>query len=130
MSLIQKLASLSFKKLFLIDAIGALASAFMLGFVLVKFEPYFGMPKNILYFLAVIPIILFPYSLTCYYRLNNNWKPFLKGVAIVNLLYCCVTAFLICKFYSELTAIGICYFVLEILIIISLATVELKKASK
>lgn len=126
----MQLATLSFKKLFLIDAFGALVSGFMLSVVLVKFDILIGMPKKTLYFLAIIPFILRPYSLLCYFKLNKNWKPFLKGIAIINLLYCCFTAFLIYNFYSELTILGLCYFFLEILIIICLASVELKKSFK
>ena len=42
------------KKLFLIDSLGALISAVMLGLVLTRFEHIFGMPQNVLYFLSFI----------------------------------------------------------------------------
>jgi len=53
--------------LFLLDAIGALVSALLLGVVLVKYQEIFGIPIPTLYVLAIIPcffalIDLYSYS--------------------------------------------------------------------
>jgi hypothetical protein len=45
------------KKLFLIDGLGALLSAILLGVVLVQLEYLFGIPKSTLYFLASLPCL-------------------------------------------------------------------------
>ncbi len=117
------------KKLFLLDGFGALLSAFLLGVLLVKLESTIGMPPNILYKLAIIAGILSIYSFLNYWIDNRNWRPYLKGIAIANLVYCCITLGLVMDCYEKLTALGVFYFILEIVIIISLATIELKTSA-
>ncbi len=116
------------KYLFLIDGLGALLSAFMLGVPLVYFEEHFGMPRNILYGLAFIPCVFAVYSLFCYGRLPANWRPYLRGIAILNLLYCCLTATCMVLMYSKLTLLGLLYFGGEIIIVVALALIELRVA--
>jgi hypothetical protein len=41
----------------LIDSLGALLSALILGLVLTRWESVFGMPKRVLYFLAAIAAV-------------------------------------------------------------------------
>lgn len=118
------------KNLFLIDSSGALFSAFLLGVVLVSFESTFGMPRKILYFLAIIASILSIYSSLSYLLIKENRKPYLKVIAFANLLYCCVTIGLILYLFKELTVVGLMYFLTEVGVIIMLAIVELKAASK
>ena len=118
------------KRLFLIDSIGALLTAFLLGTVLTRFEVVFGMPKTILYYLSLIALLISIYSICCHFLLNGNWKPYLKGIIIANLTYCLMSIGLIVCFYQKLTFIGLFYFISEILIIIILVAVELKTLSK
>ncbi len=114
------------KQLFLLDGIGALVTAICLGFLLVKFESLFGMPKQVLYYLAAVACIFACYSLFCSFRLPQNWKPFLKIIAIANLIYCLTTAILVFQFQQELTMLGKLYFMGEIAIILFLVSIELK----
>lgn len=117
------------KQLFLIDGIGAIVSAFFLGVVLVAFERIVGLPKDILYVLAAIPCFFMVYSFSCYFLLKANRKPFLRGIAFANLLYCFVTIGLLNHHYDSLTFWGRGYFLLELLILAVLIRVELKSAS-
>ena len=94
------------KKLFLIDGLGALLSAFLLGVILVRWEPVFGMPAKVLYPLAAIAGVFAIYSLSCHFFLTQNRGRFLKGIAVANLLYCCLTLTLVVYFYSQLTVLG------------------------
>ncbi|MCB9038886.1 MAG: hypothetical protein H6557_19915 [Lewinellaceae bacterium] len=119
-------ATLSPRKLFLIDGLGALLSAFLLGVVLVQWEHIFGMPPRVLYPLAAIAGAFAVYSLSCHWFPTQNHGPFLKGIAIANLLYCCLTLGLVVYWYPQLTALGVIYFLVEIGIVCSLAIVELK----
>lgn len=116
-------------RLFLIDSVGALLSTILLGFILVRFENIFGMPANALYLLSFIACIFFIYSLLCYLIKIENWRPYLKIIAIANLLYCCLTLGLIIYLYQKLTIFGLLYFVLEIIIVIILSITELKAVS-
>jgi hypothetical protein len=115
--------------LFLIDSLGALLSAGMLGLVLPRFEPAFGMPAPVLYFLASLAGVFCIYSGLCYLGRMENWRFYMKIIAITNLLYCGLTLGLVIGLYQKLTALGILYFVLESIVITVLAVFELKTAA-
>jgi hypothetical protein len=117
------------QRLFLIDGLGALLSAFFLGIVLVRFETTFGMPQNILCFLAALACLFAVYSFCCYIFIKDNWRPYLRSIAIANLTYCCITFGLIVTCYESLTILGVGYFVVELLILGILVAVEFKMTS-
>ena len=118
------------KQLFLIDSLGAVLTAFMLGVVLVQFEAVFGMPCSVLYVLALVACGFAVYSFCCYLFVGKNWRPFLSIIAIANLIYCCVTLFLVLYLWQKLTVFGVGYFLGEIIVIVTLVVVELKAVRK
>ncbi len=121
---------LSKKRLFLIDAFGALVSIFFLGFVLVWLEDKIGMPKDVLYFLAAFPVFFALYSFACYFLLKKKYSLFLKGIAIMNLLYCFLTISLLLFHDHDLTLLGWTYFIIELLILSLLIRLEWKASQK
>jgi len=118
------------KQLFLIDAIGALVSAFFLGVVLVQFESSIGMPRNILYLLALLPCFFAAYSFLCHFLIHNNWRTFLMIIALANTSYCILTIGLLIVHYRNLTILGLLYFLLELLIVGILITAEIRASSE
>ena len=118
------------KSLFLLDAVGAIVSAFFLGVVLVYFQPYIGKPTKILYLLAAIPCVFLIYDLLCYFYVKHEWPHYLKGIAFANLAYCLLSIGSIVYYYKDLTTLGLSYFILEILVIFVVVYLELKAASK
>lgn len=112
------------KQLFLVDSLGALLSAVMLGVVLVRFEPYFGMPSDVLYMLSLMASVFCIYSFTCYVSHIKNRSPFLKVIAVANLMYGCISLILMIYYFSKLTLLGITYFVIEKIIVLFLAVWE------
>ena len=116
------------KKLFLIDGLGALLSAFLLGFVLVKLERVFGIPSKTLYFLASMPVFFAIYDLYCIRKNNNGLGNFMKGIAIINLTYCCISILFAFYHLGTITIFGWSYLIIEILIIIILTIIEYKVA--
>jgi len=120
------LKNISYRKVFLIDGIGAVITTLLLGLVLAQLESLFGMPVNILYLLAGIAATFAIYSISCYWLLKNNWSVFLKGIALANITYCLLTTALVAYFHHSLTWLGIAYFVGEIIIVLSLVQIELK----
>lgn len=118
------------KKLFLLDGLGALFSAVMLGVVLTQFEGVFGMPQHVLYLLSFIACILCTYSLFCYGINVENHRFYLTIIGIANLLYCGLSLGFILYFYPKLTVLGLVYFILEKIIVIVLAFIELKTARR
>ena len=116
------------KNLFLLDGFGAIVSAFLLGVVLVKFEAYFGIPKKALYVLAALPCFFMLYDFYCYFRVEKNLGKFLKGIAIVNLLYCCLSIGMAFYHQEVITTLGWIYIIIEIIIVVVLSIFELKVA--
>lgn len=114
------------KKIFLIDGVGAFLSAFFLGIILVKFEVQFGMPKTILFFLSSVACLFMLYSFCCYLLVVNNWRTLLKLIIAANTIYCCFTIGLLFYFYKSLTILGFIYFLLELILLISLILIERK----
>lgn len=115
---------------FLIDGLGALLSAFSLGVVLVQLEHLFGMPAAVLYCLALAAGAFMVYSLSCYVFFPKNWRSFLRLIALVNLSYCALTLSLLFYHQPQLTAWGNAYFILEIILVATLALLELQVAKR
>lgn len=118
------------KKIFLIDSLGAAITALTIGVALVQFQPYIGMPMPILNRLAWVAVGLALYSGLCYYLMPHKWQILMKIVALVNLAYCGLTLGLVIYLWQSLQCLGITYFLLEIAVIVVLATVELRTAYK
>ncbi len=107
----------AYRKIFLFDGIGALLTALILGLVFTNFQEYIGMPREILIVLASVAVVFCIYSSSCFFFLKKNWKPFLKAIAIGNLLYCITTTVLILSLHPQLTILGLLYFIGEIIVI-------------
>ncbi len=118
------------KTLFLIDGIGAMISAFSLGVLLPYFELIIGMPRYVLYPLAILASFFALYSFTNYFNFGSNWSSYLKGIAIINMSYCVLSLALIYYFYEQLTVLGLIYFIGEKIIVGSLAWYEWLIANK
>ncbi len=118
------------KKLFLMDALGAAVSAISLGVVLVKLERVFGIPPNTLFILATFPILFILYDLFCLTKNKNDVRLFLKGIAIANILYCCLSIVMALYHFKIITIFGYLYILIEVIITFTLAVFEYKVASK
>ena len=118
------------RKIFLIDGLGAILSAFLLGVVLVELEIYFGIPVSALYVLASLPIFFAIYDFYCYRKANDNFGVFLKGIALMNSLYCCLSIGLVLYHHRALTYLGWIYILIEIIIVATLAFIELRAANR
>jgi len=118
------------RRLFLIDGLGALLSAFFLGVVLVRYQVYFGMPVPVLRVLAGIALGFAVYSLSSHILLKSGGRPFLRLIAMANGLYCALTAGLLVHYAGQLTPPGWIYFVLELVVVLSLVRVELHASSR
>lgn len=125
-----KIKTTLLKKLFLIDGIGALVSAFLLGVVLVQFEAYFGIPTSTLYILAALPCVFAIYDFYCFFALKENLANHLKRIAVVNILYCFLSIGFAIYHSSEIKNLGWAYIILEVIIVLALAMFELKTANQ
>ncbi len=118
------------KKLFLIDGLGAILSTFLLGVVLVKLENIFGIPSSTLYILAALPMFFAIFDFYCYQKENIKFGHYLNGIAIVNLLYCSLSLGFAFYHFGTITNFGWAYILIEVLIVIFLAILELKVAKR
>ena len=118
------------KTIFLIDALGAILTAFFLFVIMRQFNGYFGMPKTVLTLLSVIAGLFFFYSTACFLFLKRNWALFMRLIGFANLLYCVLTIALLIKYYSLVSIIGTTYFLIEIVIICGLSYVEFSVAKQ
>jgi hypothetical protein len=80
----------------------------------------------VLYFLSFVACIFMVYSFCCYFFITRNRRPYLKAIAIANMMYCCLTLGLVFYFYQSLTILGVIYFLLEIIVVSVLIFIELK----
>ena len=86
------------------------------------------MPTRVLYVLAAIACVFAIYSFSCFLRKPENWRPYMKMIAVANLMYVCLTLGLVIFLYRQLTVLGLTYFGLELIVIVILVTAELKIA--
>lgn len=111
------------QNIFLIDGIGALVSALILGIVLPYFEV--GLPKATLVVLSLTALVFGIYSLGCFF-FRKSGRAWLKVIIASNLLYCLATALIVGYFYGLLTGLAASYFLVEIMLILVLVCLELR----
>lgn len=118
------------KKLFQLDAIGALITATFMGVVMKNNVETFGLPSEIAFYCVVIALSFFCYSTLCFFFIRKNWQQMLVIIAIGNTLYTVITTFFLFTLYSQLTTFGMPYLISEILVITTLVTIEFTVAKK
>jgi hypothetical protein len=79
--------------------------------------------------LAVTALVFSAYSLSCHFLSPTNWRTFLKGIAILNAIYCCLTIGLVVNQYASLTLLGLSYFIAELILVAGLIRLEWMKSS-
>jgi hypothetical protein len=113
------------RKIFLIDALGALITCGLLLIIQTKLKLYFGMPVQTLTILSIMAFALFWYSTACFTLFQKiNWKQHLKRIASANLIYCGLILFLLLSNFKIVTPFDWIYFLGEIAVIISLVYLE------
>ena len=120
--------TLSAKQLLFVDGIGAVVSAVMLGLVLPHFQRHIGMPITELYLLASLPIA---FAVIDFYWLlfrKGNERAGLLLIAFANMAYSLLSMLLVIVNFELLTALGLSYFVIELLLLAALVAFELKTA--
>ncbi len=120
--------TISLKLLFLMDAAGALLSAFLLGVVLVQWEAVFGLPRQMLYPLAALPCFFALYDFYCFAIIKGNRWKFLRGIAYLNFVYCGLSLGFALYHANVITIWGWGYLISEIVIVAVLASYELRVA--
>lgn len=118
------------RQLFLVDGAGALLSAFMLGVVLVAFQSYVGIPVSTLYVLAAVPVAFAIFDLVSYFQGAHRSGLLLRTIAVLNLLYCCLSLGFAYHHSVTVTLLGWVYILGEVAIVAALAFFELTVAGR
>lgn len=116
------------RNMLLMDSIGAVTSAAILGLVLPFWSIELGVPQAVLHLFASIAVVFAIYSMLCFVLAKG--AVFLRAIAIANVLYCVLTAMYILYAYENVTWLGYAYFLSEIVVIVSIANWELKVANQ
>lgn len=111
-------------QLFLLDGLGALLSAILLGGVLPLLQAWIGMPLKVLFSFAAIASLLACYSLYCAFRVRQYRPLHLKTIIFANLGYCSLSTLMIFVYWIDLTPLGVFYFINEKLLVLALVAVE------
>lgn len=118
------------KNWFLLDGLGALTSAFLLGVVLIRFEEVFGIPPKTLYFLATFPCVFAVYDFWVYSGRKTKFANDLKIIALANFMYCFISLSFAFYHSQTITLLGWMYITGEIVMVSALAYVEFSVAKK
>ncbi|UYZ61232.1 hypothetical protein [Hymenobacter latericus] len=120
------------RALLLLDGLGALLSAIMLGgfWASKRFNPALGLPVPWLYLLSGLALVLALHSLGRWVWRPARYRGALQAVAGFNLLYMAITAGLLIYFFGQVSWLGRLYFAFELLIIAWLIARELRAANQ
>ncbi|MEL7160465.1 MAG: hypothetical protein AAFN92_06890, partial [Bacteroidota bacterium] len=107
---------------------GAAVTALSLSLLLPALRPWFSLSEQLLYPLAAIAGLFCLYSFSRYFYFPNNWRPYLRAIAVANLTYCAVTLFILVTRWDLLTGWDLAYFAGEIVLVVALALWEWRVA--
>lgn len=117
------------RTLFIVDGVGALVTALLVGVVLPTLREHIGMPRPVLRALALTAAVFAAYSLTCAATGPTRWPRYLRTIAVANAMYCVVTAGCLFYFRARLAVGDWIYFVGEIVVVGTLVALELRTAA-
>jgi hypothetical protein len=113
------------RKLFLLDASGALISSLLIGFLQIPHVEVFGIPPSAFRILLILAIGLMLFSSLCYFFLNTaQLKSFLRKLAWMNTTYLFITLFFIIQYSHQIRMTGWIYYSLEVMVMSLLIVVE------
>jgi hypothetical protein len=113
------------RKLFLLDASGALISCLLIGFLQIPHVEVFGIPPSAFRILLILAIGLMLFSSLCYFFLNTaQLKSFLRKLAWMNTSYLFITLFFIIQYSHQIRMTGWIYYSLEVMVMSLLIVVE------
>ena len=126
----SKISELSPRAILKLDLAGALLSALLLLGLVLNLESFFGIPRN-----AIIILISFPLAFALYDGIVLAIKPvryrtYILIIAILNLSYCFVSINVAFSHSSVIKPAGWVYIILEVLVVIGIAILELSIAKR
>ena len=114
----------------LLDGAGALLSALLSGFVLVRWHARVGIPPAVLYLLAAVALGLAAFDGICYLSRRIRVPRALRTIAVLNVAYCVLSLVLAAIHRDQLLPLAYGYLGVECIVVGWLASVEWKLAGK
>jgi CDP-diglyceride synthetase len=114
---------MTLKRLIWIDACAALTAVVVLVSFKKVFVSLFNLPEYLFTNLAIVAFCyaIYSFNLACQ---KNYSLLFVKILAIANAVYALVCLYLVLVFYKTATLLGICYLLLDFIIVATLAYLE------
>lgn len=118
------------RTLFFMDATGASFSAALLIGCNYLWGLFIGLPEYVIILLMSLAMLFASYSWSCFFWLKNHWRRYIMAIVSANIVYCGLTMGVIFVFYTVISKWAILYFLIEILVIIFLLSIEIKTAQR
>lgn len=118
--------SLTPRRIFLVDGLGALGTILgllLLGQVFHALDP---LPRAATYLLLLLASIMAVFSLGCFFSSGRGWRSRLAAIGSANAAYCLLLATLIALHFSQLSVWTVTYFAVEMLLVAVLVALELR----
>ncbi len=115
---------LSARQVFLVDGLGGVLTATLLGLVLPMFHEHIGLGPWTLRWLGFAGALYAVFSLSTYLRSPPRIAPYLRFIVLANLAYCLTIAFVLTANRAEVTVLGFVYFAVEVGVILTLVGLE------
>lgn len=115
---------LSARQVFLVDGLGGVLTATLLGLVLPMFHERIGLGPWTLRWLGLAGLGYAVFSLSTYLRSPLRMVPYLRVIILANLAYCVTIAVVLVANRAEVTVLGFVYFAIEVGVILTLVGLE------
>ncbi len=121
---------MSVQQILRIDNFGALISFILLAFILPHYIAFIGLPKVILYGLAIYAFLL--YLLGLYFLRSADLERLssLLAIMIGNSIYCVLSLSVIYVYTATIKPLGLVYFIVEKIIVLAMVYLEWKVYKK
>lgn len=113
------------RRVFAFDAFGAALSVLLNGVVVMALREWFGFPRPVLLVTAAVPLLFIAYDLLSFRFGRGREVGLLRGIAFLNLGYCLLVITLAVLHRDELTGLGWAYAAGEVLVVATIAQLEL-----
>ena len=117
------------RRLVLVDAIGALVTAVVVGLVLPPLHRDIGISRGALQALGALATMFTIMSWGAFFLVPHP-RSYLRAIGIANLGYVAVTGVVLVAAHDTVTGIGLAYFLVEGALVVALAALELAVAAR
>ncbi len=112
------------RQVFLLDGLGGVLTATLLGLILPLFHEHLGLGPRTLRWLGLAGLGYAAFSLSTFWRSPRRVAPYLRVIVVANLVYCAVIIAVLSARRADVTVLGFGYFAVEVVVILALVGLE------